>query len=257
MTVKGRHITYTVIAVACIFPVLLLLFLSVSRNWIFPAVLPQQFSINNWVDAFAPGSGIAHSFFLTLCLSLSVAALATVAGFFCSKLIAYHKNKNALLLLAYLPFVLSPVIFAVCLRFYFIKLTLTGTFGGVMLAHLIIAFPYSVIFFTGFWNQQIKQYEMVVQTLGGSAGDAFRTLIVPAAKTMLLVCFFQCFLIVWFEYGLTSVIGYGKVQTLTIKVYQFLTEANLFYAALSSCLLVLPPVLLLWLNKQIIFRTGK
>ena len=50
------------------------------------------------------------------------------------------------------------------------------------------------------------------------------------------------------------IIGYGKVQTLTVKVYQFLTEANIFYAALNCCLLILPPVLLLWMNKRIILR---
>ncbi|WP_204314462.1 hypothetical protein, partial [Klebsiella aerogenes] len=71
--------------------------------------------------------------------------------------------------------------------------------------------------------------------LGGTNIVALTSVIIPLSKPLLLVCFFQCFLISWFEYGLTSVIGYGKIQTLTIKVYQFLTEANIYYAALSCC----------------------
>ncbi|MGL6068735.1 MAG: ABC transporter permease, partial [Sediminibacterium sp.] len=162
--------------------------------------------------------------------------------------------RRQLLFLAYLPFVLSPVILAVCLKFYFIKLSLAGTVAGVIIAQLIIAIPYSIIFFTGFWNQRVKSFEHIVNTLGGTNIVALTSVIIPLSKPLLLVCFFQCFLISWFEYGLTSVIGYGKIQTLTIKVYQFLTEANIYYAALSCCLLIIPPVLLLWINKRIFLK---
>lgn len=257
MIVSRKHITPWAIAVVCILPLLLLLLLSFSRAWIFPFILPKEFSTETWRDLFTSNSGVRESLLLTLALSLSVAALATIAGFFSSKFIAYHPKKKWLLLLAYFPFVLSPVILAVCLKFYFIKMSLAGKFAGVLLAHLIIAFPYSVIFFIGFWNRQLRQYEWLVQTLGGSGRDVFYKAILPTAKPSLLVCFFQCFLIAWFEYGLTSVIGYGKVQTLTVKVYQFVTEANIFFAALSCCLLVVPPVILLWINKRIIFRQAK
>jgi putative spermidine/putrescine transport system permease protein len=257
MTFSNRHITRTLIVLACILPPVILFLLSLSRNWIFPSLLPQYFTVTAWIELFNENNGISESLVLTLIISLSVATLATTAGFFSSKLIAYHKYRKQLLLLAYLPFVLSPVILAVCLKFYFIKIGLAGKVLGVVLATLIIAFPYSVIFFIGFWNRQIAQYEMLVNTLGGTASQAFRKVILPVAKPLLLVCFFQCFLIAWFEYGLTSIIGYGKVQTLTVKVYQFLTEANLFYAALACCLLVIPPILLLWINKRIIFRQAK
>lgn len=257
MTFNTKSISKFLIATACILPIIILFLLSFSRNWVFPNLLPQSFSANNWKDAFSKGNGIGKSLWLTLFISLSVACLATGAGFFASKLIAYHRQRKTLLMLAYLPFILSPVILAVCLKYFFIKMDLAGNIAGVILANLIIAFPYSVIFFIGFWNRELQQYEALVKTMGGSARDTFSKVIIPFAKPMLLICFFQSFLIAWFEYGLTSVIGYGKVQTLTIKVYQFVTEANIFYAALSCCLLVIPPVILLWINKKIIFRQAK
>ncbi len=71
---------------------------------------------------------------------------------------------------------------------------------------------------------------------------------------MLLICFFQTFLISWFQYGLTLLIGAGKVQTLPIKVYDYVNEANIFYAAMASCLLILPPAALLWVNKRFVFN---
>lgn len=250
---KARTILRCFIAVICIFPVLLLLLMSVSKNWVFPSVLPQKYTAENWLELLR-GNSVGISLLVSVAIALLVAFLSTVAGFITSHLIAYHTKRKYLLLLAYLPFVLSPVILAVCLKYYFNILNIAGTIFGVVLAQMIIAFPYCIIFFIGFWNQRIRQYQELVNTLGGNNYYAFNKIILPIAKPMLLVCFFQSFLISWFEYGLTSVIGYGKVQTLTIKVYQFLTEANMFYAALSCCLLIIPPVLLLWVNKKFVFR---
>jgi putative spermidine/putrescine transport system permease protein len=254
MQTKSSFIFRFFVALLCIIPVIFLVVLSFSKNWTFPALLASEFSTIAWQDLFSTGSSVRNSLLISLIIALLVGAAATAIGFFVSKTIAYNSYRRQLLLLAYLPFVLSPVILAVCLKFYFIKLHIAGTIFGVLIAQLIIALPYSIIFFTGFWNQRLKEYESVVKTLGGNSRYAFNKVIIPLSKPLLLICFFQCFLISWFEYGLTSVIGYGKVQTLTVKVYQFLTEANIFYAALSCCLLILPPVLLIWLNKKIILR---
>ena len=254
MQTKSSFLFRFFIASLCIIPVLILLALSFSKNWAFPSLFAQEFSTAAWVDLFTPGNSISASLVTSLIVALLVGVTATAMGFFVSKTIAYHRYRRSLLLLAYLPFVLSPVILAVCLKYYFIKMNVAGTVWGVIIAQLVIALPYSIIFFSGFWNQRIKEYEAVVSTLGGKPGYALRKVIIPLSKSLLLICFFQCFLISWFEYGLTSVIGYGKVQTLTVKVYQFLTEANIFYAALSCCLLILPPVILLWINKRIILR---
>jgi putative spermidine/putrescine transport system permease protein len=46
----------------------------------------------------------------------------------------------------------------------------------------------------------------------------------------------------------------GRVQPLPVKVYGYIGEANPFLAALSSCLLVFPPLVLLWANKRILYR---
>ncbi len=257
MTSKRFSISKPLIVAACVLPVLILFALSFSQNWRYPFLFPQKFSGQLWKDIFSDNNGIGSSLILTLVISISVAALSTAGGFLTSQYVAYNKNRKSLLLLAYLPFVLSPVILAVCLKFYFIKLGLAGKTTGVVLALLIIAFPYSTIFFVGFWNERLQQYNALVQTLGGSSKVALQKIILPMAKPLLLICFFQCFLIAWFEYGLTSVIGFGKVQTLTVKVYGFVTEANIFQAALCACLLILPPVLLLWLNKRTLFRAAK
>lgn len=251
---KPLPIALWIVAVLCITPVVILVLLSFSQQWVYPFVLPKKFTAEAWYYIFEGDNKIAQGILTSAGIALSVATLATAMGFFSSRLIAYHRYKRQLLLLAYLPFVLSPVIFAVCIKYYFIILGLAGTFWGVILAQLIITYPYSIIFFTSFWNLRMQQYQSLVNTLGGSHTQAFKKVVLPMAVPMLITGFFQCFFISWFEYGLTFIIGFGKVQSLTIKVFQYLTEANIFYAALSCCLLILPPILLLWINKKFIYH---
>jgi len=146
------------------------------------------------------------------------------------------------------------VVFAVCLSYFFLKLGIFGSATGVIIAQYMISFPYALIFFSSFWGQRTKSYEELVATLGGNRWQAYLKVLLPLAKGMLLICFFQTFLISWFEYGLTSIIGVGKVQTLTVKVFLFIKEANFYYGALSCCLLIFPPVLLLYINKRYVFN---
>lgn len=243
------------LAVVVLFPFAFLLALSFGQNWRFPVLLPSVWTLENWRLLLASQSDLGQSLLRSLGVSGSIAFVATGLSFFTAKHIAYHRLRERLLTVAYFPYVFAPVVLAATLQFYFIRLGLAGKVGGVMLAQLFIAYPFGVIFFTGFWNERMRAMEQLSATLGGNAWQTFRRVLLPAAKGALLVCFFQTFLISWFEYGLTTLIGVGKVQTLTVKVFQYIGEANIFYAALASVLLVLPPVALLWVNKRVLFKT--
>ena len=250
----GKRITQGLMSLIWVLPFLLLLVLSAGRKWPFPALVPQEWDLTYWAAALSPGDNLNESLLGSLLLSLSIAAMATGLGFVSSRQIAYHPRKNRWLLLAYFPYAMAPVILAACLQYYFLVLGWSGKWGGVWLAQLCITYPFAVIYFSGFWNPHMRSMEQLVITLGGSFWQAFRKVLLPMSRSALLVCFFQTFLISWFEYGLTSLIGVGKVQTLTVKVFQYVQEADIFLAALAGCLLFLPPLILWWMNKRWLFR---
>lgn len=234
-------------------PFAVLLILSLGRNWAYPAVFPAVWTLENWRVLLLLQSDLAKSLAQSLLLSLTIAIFITLLSFFTSKHIAFSNKKQQWLLLAYFPYVFAPVILAACLQFFFLKMNLAGNLAGVLLAQVFITYPFGIILFTGFWNERTQAMEQLVATLGGNPFQTYIKVLLPVAKGALLVGFFQIFLISWFEYGLTNLIGVGKVQTLTIKVFQYVNEANVFYAALASFLLTIPPVLLLWLNKKFVF----
>ncbi|MDZ4701883.1 MAG: hypothetical protein SH809_19385 [Rhodothermales bacterium] len=249
-----RPAAAALLAAVCLFPFVYLFGLSLVSEWSFPAVWPSALSLNLWRRVLGGSSALGSSFLLSLGVSSVVAGLSTVAGFITGKFIAYHPRRSSLLFLAYVPFVMSPVVLGTCLMFLYIKAGLTGNVAGVMVAQTMFAYGFSIVFFSAFWNAEVRALEDLVYTLGGSTLQAYRRVLIPVSRGALLICFFQTFLISWFQYGLTILIGSGKVQTLPVKVYEYIGEANVYYAAIASCLLVLPPALLLWANKRFVFK---
>ena len=252
----GKRIAQGLLSLIWVLPFFLLLVLSIGRQWPFPSLLPKEWDLRHWASVFTPGDQLNESLLSSLLLSISIAAVATGLGFVTSRQIAYHPRKNRWLLLAYFPYAMAPVILAACLQHYFLVLGWSGKWSGVWLAQLCITYPFAVIYFSGFWNLHMHSLEQLVITLGGTFWQAFWKVLLPVSRSALLVCFFQTFLISWFEYGLTSLIGVGKVQTLTVKVFQYVQEADIFLAALAGCLLFLPPLILWWMNKRWLFRPG-
>ena len=232
----------------------LLIYLSFSSDWYYPALLSHTFTLDNWRLFFSGSSQLFQSSILSIGLSLSVSVLATTAGFFASRALSYYTRSHLWLMSAYFPYVIAPVVFAVMLNYYFLQLNLSGTLIGVMIAQLFITFPYATIYFHGFWSRHIRNLEGLVMTMGGNFFTVIKHALIPSARGLYIVCLFQCFLISWFEYGLTQFIGVGKVQTLTVMVYKFVSEANPYLAALAGVLLILPPITLLLINRKYLLQ---
>lgn len=228
--------------------------LSLAGNWRYPRLLPEALSSANWQLALTSGSGIGSSLWLSVLLSAGVAFTVTIGGFVLGKMVAAHTQRTRFQAIAYLPFAFSPVIYAYCLQFFFLKADLSGSILGVVVAQVLLLLPFGVLFFSSHWDERLHAMEQLTRTLGGSRRDAWRRVLIPVSQPALLTAFFQSFLLSWFDYGLTSVIGLGQVPTLSVLVWQFIGEANPYFAAIGSCLLVFPPAILLFINKKIVFR---
>ena len=250
-----RRLFATAAGAACLAPFVYLIVLSLARHWTFPHLRPESLSLAAWQRVGTAAEGLGGSLLLSLALSTTVATLATAAGFITGQTIGYDRHKHRWLFLAYAPFVMSPAILGVCLLYVFLRLGLAGGFAGVVCGQFIFAYAFDVVLFSGFWNAEVRALEDLVYTLGGSVAQAYWRALLPVSRGVLLVGFFQSFLISWFDYGLTLILGSGRVQTLTIRVFEYIGAGNLPLAAVSACLLVFPPLVLLALNRRFVFAT--
>lgn len=235
-------------------PPAVLVYFSLTNHWPLPDILPQGLSLQHWLEILAQKNGLLDATGLSTLIAIPVAFFATLLGFITARTINLSRHKNGLLFWALLPFAMSPVILSLCLLYLFLSLNLVGSVFGVFLAQIISAYAYAVIFFTAFWSDQARHLEELVYTLGGTTWHAFVKILLPASKGPLAFCFFQTFLLSWFQYGLPLVIGAGKVQTLPVKLFVFLGEASPHMAAMAGVLLIVPPILLFWFNRRYLFE---
>jgi len=252
MTVR-RTVAFAVM-VACAFPLGYLLLLSVSGAWPFPCLLPAR--LQSWTWSQIGASGLGGSVWLSSGLAGAVAAISTGTGYLVGRTVAYSAARRWLLLLAYLPWTLSPVVLGVCLLYVYLRAGLVGSVIGVAIAHTMLATGFAIVYFSAFWTPRVRAMEELAHTLGGSRWQALTMVLLPTMRPAILVCLAQTFLISWFQYGVTLLIGAGRVQTLPLRVFMFVGEANPTFAAAAGLLLVVPSLLLTWANRRVL-RTGK
>jgi putative spermidine/putrescine transport system permease protein len=232
-----------------ILPIISLLYLSVVRQWEYPLLF--NFSLQHWRSFLTGDDPILSSLLLSIEIALGIASSATIVGFLISRRIA---RAPGLLQMAYYPYLIAPVIFGVMLQYFFIRMNLTGSLWGVILAQMLFIFPYSILLFATFWNDRVSQTIFQASTLGASDIQVIVKIVFPMARPWIILSFIQCFLISWFEFGITQVIGVGKVQTLTIITMRYVQEANPHLAALASLFMVIPVIILLVINRHLFLK---
>lgn len=236
-------------------PLGLLVLLSVTRHWTWPALLPTEWQTRQWHDLIAEPRGLGVIVLRSLSMATGVAVLATALGFASSRSVAQHAHQGRLMVLLYVPFAVSPVVLGVSLLYTFLRLHLAGHIAGVMLAHLVFAYAYAVILLSGFWNPRVQSLAELAVLLGADRRQVWRKVLLPLARPLLAVCLLQTFLISWFDYALTLLIGGGQVATLTTALYQYLTSSDVRLAATCALLLLTPPLLALGLNQRVLSAT--
>lgn len=226
-------------------PMLAVLYLTAVEEWAFPALFDAQYTLRFWSGLLRADSELTGSLFLSLFVSTTEAAVATAFGFLVSKAVLFDRKGEGLLRLALFPFLIAPPVLGAMLQFYFVRWGLTGKLSGVMLAQALFVLPYGTLLMSGFWTERVRQVAFQAYSLGASARQVSRYVLLPMARGWLALTFGLCFLASWFEYGVTRLIGVGKVGTLTVRAMQYVQEASPHQAALSACLMVAPLLVLL------------
>ncbi|HKI47026.1 MAG TPA: ABC transporter permease subunit [Balneolales bacterium] len=237
-----------------LFPFLYLAILSLTSRYPFPEIIPKHLDFSHWISVFTGESELTQSLLVSLTISLSVAAISTGLGFVTSRAFAKNNSERRLIKMTYLPFLFPPVIYASMLSHFFIIAHISGTVIGVIIGQVLIAYPFAILLLRGFWSRTVLTSEESAKTLGASPKQAFFHVLLPMARGLLFITFFQTFLISWFEYGLTTLLGLGQIQTLTLRVFGYIQQGNPTLAALSSLFLFIPPVILLLIYKPSLFR---
>ena len=126
------------LALWLVLPLVPLAIWSFARGWRFPALLPQDWTLDAWQVALSPGGGVLDSLALTTFIALAATALAALVGVPAGRALGLHdfRGKGLVLLLLAAPVIMPAIAVAPGLHGMFLRLGLSGTGGGVVLSHL-------------------------------------------------------------------------------------------------------------------------
>lgn len=235
----GGLILLLCLGAVCVLPYVVLLWLSAGSGWEWPRLVPLRLDGVAWQRAFSGSNGRAA--LQGAGLSAAVAVCSTVCGLCVSRCWS-ETGGGRLRGLLYLPLLTSPAIAAGCLFDLVSRLSLAGTWWGVFLVQCVYGTSFAAVLFAGVREPGSWRREQLVRAFGGGELAVWRHVVLPDVLSFLPLCLFQTALISWLDYGLTTVVGGGRVQTLMMRLFSQIREGGISQAAVSSLLLTAPPL---------------
>jgi putative thiamine transport system permease protein len=185
---------------------------SVAGVWPFPALLPQSLSWEAWASVI----GSSKSVWITLSLALCSSALALIWAVAWLEL-APPQWDAALRRLLYLPLLLPGVLWVVGIHRLALAGGLTGTWPGVLLAHLLAVLPYTLIALSPAYQGFDARYAFLSSTLGKSRWAFLSQVKWPLLRQSLWSTAAVGFAVSVAQFLPTLYIGEGRIVTVTTE----------------------------------------
>ena len=243
-----KYVLLGITGVICLFlllPVIFIILLSFgSSQWmIFP---PPGWTLRWYVELFADPRWFEAAF-TSFKLGLMVTVLSVILGFFASYALIRGRfaGRGFLRALFMTPMVMPVVVVAVALHAMFLRVGLSGTWLGFVIAHTILAFPFAVIAISNSLECFDKAIEDAAILCGASHLEAIWRITLPSIRLGLLSAALFSFLASWDEVVVAIFMASPTLQTLPVRIWGALRQdLTPVIAAASSLLVILTLVLM-------------
>lgn len=208
-----------------ILPILVILPLSFTSGELLVYPLPA-WSLR-WYREFTTGPLWTQSTWNSLVLAVVTTLVATTTGMLAAFGLQGMRSrlKPALFGLLALPLIIPPVMVAVALFYYYARLGLVGTFGGLVLAHTVLALPFVVITVAATLQGFDPNLPRAAAGLGASPLLAFRKVTLPLILPGVLSGAVFAFVTSFDELLVILFVGSPEQRTLPRQIWSGVSEA--------------------------------
>lgn len=227
--VNSNIIIFLIIFVIIIFLPFIPLFLtSISFSFRWPEIVPSKLSLRALEYVFVNNEATYEALINTFIIGISVISLDLILAVPAAYALIRYEFKGKLLIKAILisPIIIPPFTAMMGMYIIFIKLGLTDTILGVVLANILPTLPYMIVAMMVCFSTIDVQYEEQASILGASPIKSFFCVTLPHILPGVLVGSSLTFLISASQYLLTLLVGGGKVLTLTIIMVPFINGGD-------------------------------
>lgn len=233
-----RLFFFSIVFLVIVFPFLPLLLSSVSFGWQWPNVLPESYSFRAWEYVLAGSSGTWPAVGASLLIAGIVTAVNILLAVPAANALSRNKFTGKWLAEAiiFAPIVIPPFVAVMGIHLTFLRLGLTETIFGVVLAHLSPTLPYMVRAVMISYNTLSVDWEDQARMLGAGPGPRFFHVVLPHLLPGIAAGASLSILISLSQYLITFLIGSGQVVTLPILLFPFISGGDPAIASAYSLL---------------------
>jgi putative spermidine/putrescine transport system permease protein len=247
-----RNTLIVLVIVVLFLPFLPLLIWSFAQGWFFPQLIPEQWTLQHWIQLLSPASRVMEGLLQSLAIALTTTLLSLLVGLPAGRALGLMEfpGKEALKLFLLTPIIVSPLATLMGIQFVLIRLGLNGTVPGVVLVHLMPTIPYMTLVLASVFANFDIGYETQARSLGASPIQVFSQVTLPLIAPGVVVGALFAFLISWNEFLLTFFVGAGRVFTLPMVLFTLLQGGNNGLVAAVAITSVIPGLLFLLLASK-------
>lgn len=239
-----RAVALGLLVAALLLPLLPLALWSIARNWTFPHVLPQGLSTGAWRALAAESGALAEALTTTLVVAVGTTLLALLVGLPAGRALGLHRfrGRGLVEVLLMAPLLVPGIAVAMGLHGLLIGAGLASTPLGVMLAHLVPALPYVVLVGAAAFANFDRRLEDQARSLGATPWQVAWHVTLPAVLPGVVLAALLAFLVSWSQYVLTLLVGGGRVVTLPLLLFSFVSAGRHDMTGALALVYVLPAV---------------
>jgi ABC-type spermidine/putrescine transport system permease subunit II len=225
-------------------PILILGLYGFSERWTTPDILPSAFTLE-WFRYLLTYENGLPSLLLSVEVALVTTALAVIAGVPAGYALArYDFPAKALIELLLLAKTAVPVIVVgVGMASLFVRLGLTDSFTGLVLAHLAGALPLVIWTAAAAFRNVDLRLEEAARDAGAGFMRIFIEIAVPLAGSGILAGAILAFLFSMDEFTITFLISGAEYSTLPLRLYSTLQQGYIEPASAAALMLLTPSLL--------------
>lgn len=242
-------------AVCVLGPLAIVALWSVTASWPWPALVPESWSARGIEELFGPSQGLGEVLVTSVAIALACAVLTTTVATLAARALSRYRfaGREAVRFALLLPFLIPATVFAMGVQVAFIRAGLAATTAGVVLAHAIVALPYASLIMMDAMDAAGARLEEQARLCGAGPARTWASVILPTLCPSLLSAASMAYILSFSQYFITLLIGAGKVKTLALAMFPYLSSGDRTIASAYG-VVFLASTLLVFLLFEVLLR---
>ncbi|WP_046861974.1 ABC transporter permease [Microvirga massiliensis] len=205
-----------------------------------------------WFRAIADYPEFINAFWISIWLGAVSSLIALLFAVPAALAIARHRfrGRDALSALFLSPLMIPHVVLGIAFLRFFTQTGLSGTFPALLIAHLVIVFPFALRLTLAAATGMDRSVEMAAVSLGANSWTLFRRvtlpLILPGVVSGWMLAFIQSF----DEVTMTVFLAAPGIETLPVRMFLYIQDnIDPLVTSVSACVIAITMIALILLDR--------